>query len=286
MAPEGIPVTDESRCVAVFKPPAAVGVLGLAGALIVGSAHAADLFHGPGSLKDFPTAPPVPRCAIFHGFYVGAHVGDAVHDWTWQDRDAWTFEVSGNDADIHRDSVSATDSGVAGGVQAGFNWQRGCTVFGFEADWSWADLDSTKLHTDGDNDDTLRVRGTVDGFGTLRTRAGVVVDNLLLYVTGGLAFADIERRATFFENFPTVTESFTFSDTRVGLAAGLGAEWALTDHISLKSEALWLRFEDDTGTGICTHGACNPAGEPKRFDLQDDVFTARIGVNFKFGGGP
>jgi hypothetical protein len=59
------------------------------------------------------------------------------------------------------------------------------------------------------------------------------------------------------------------------LAAGFGAEWALTDRISIKSEALWLRFEEDSETRICKLSVCNGgAGEPKRFDVQDDLFTA------------
>jgi outer membrane immunogenic protein len=185
--------------------------------------------------------------------------------------------------------VSGNDNGLAGGVQAGFNWQRGCTVFGFEADWSWAGLDSRKLFTEGNPpppQDTLTLHSNIDGFGTLRTRAGVVVDSLLLYVTGGLAFADIERRATLFDSGaspPDDLETFSFSDTRFGLAAGLGAEWAVTDNISIKTEALWLRFEEDSQTRLCNMERC-ATDEPKRFDLQDDVFTARVGVNFKFGG--
>jgi outer membrane immunogenic protein len=253
-----------------------------ASAVSMGPARAADIFRGPpGSLKDFPgdfPAPVVPRCAIFHGFYIGGHVGGAFHDWTWQDRDDWTGEA---DRDLPN-FVSGTDNAVAGGVQGGFNWQRGCTVLGFEADWSWTDLGSSKLFTDGDSPpETLTVSSNIDGFGTLRTRAGIVVDSLLLYVTGGLAFADIERRATLFA-LPSDTETFTFSDTRLGLAAGVGAEWAFSDHISLKSEALWLRFDEDSQTRLCNIGSCT--NDPKRFDLQDDVFTARIGLNFRFGG--
>jgi outer membrane immunogenic protein len=284
-ASRGTPLKNESRRRnGRLKLLLAVTLPALAGAMSMGPAKATDIFRGPpGSLKDFP-APVVPTCAIFHGFYIGGHVGGAFHDWSWTDRDDWKGEA---DVDLPN-FVSGTDSGVAGGVQAGFNWQRGCTVFGLEADFSWADLGSSKLFTEGNPpfpQDTLTVTSNVDGFGTLRTRAGVVVDSLLLYVTGGLAFADINRRATLFDERPGPDdlETFSFDDTRFGLAAGVGAEWALTDFISLKSEALWLRFEEDNQTRLCNIENCTP-NEPKRFDLQDDVFTARIGLNFKFGG--
>jgi outer membrane immunogenic protein len=275
MTSAATPLKNESRRDRRLKLLMAVAVLALGGTVTVGSVQAADLYR-PGSIKDFP-APVVPACAIFHGFYIGGHVGGASHDWTWTDLDNWAQDVAG---DSLLATVSKTDSGVAGGIQGGFNWQRGCTVLGFEADFSWADLGSTKVHTDGDNDDFLRVSSQIDGFGTLRTRAGVVVDSLFLYVTGGLAFADIDRRWEVDET-PGI-ERFSSSDTRWGLTAGFGAEWALTDRISIKSEALWLRFEEDSATRICLDAGC--ANEPKRFELQDDVFTARIGLNFKFGG--
>jgi outer membrane immunogenic protein len=273
-------MSNESYCVAVYKPLAAAGVLAMAGVLSAASAQATDL--GPGSLKDFPTELPAPRCAIFHGFYIGGHVGGAIHNWNWQDRDAWANDL---EDELHVGSLSGTDTGVVGGVQGGFNWQRGCTVLGLEADWSWANLDSTKVNTDGDtgiNTDFLRVRSQLDGFGTLRTRAGVVVDNLLLYVTGGLAFADINRRWELEDLNPPAREAFSSSDTRLGVAAGLGAEWAINDFISIKSEALWLRFEDDSVTRFATVFA-NP-DRNVRFDNQDDVLTARVGLNFRFGG--
>ncbi len=36
---------------------------------------------------------------------------------------------------------------------------------------------------------TLAVSNNLQSFGTVRARTGVVVDNLMLYVTGGLAYA-------------------------------------------------------------------------------------------------
>ena len=273
VASGGIPVKDESRCVSVFKPLAAVSALALAGAVTVGSAQAADLYDPRESVKDFPGAPPARACALFHGVYIGGHAGAAFHDWSWTDRDAWAKEVGD---DRLPSTVSRTESGFIGGVQGGFNWQRGCTVFGLEADWSWAGLDSSKHFTDG-NSKNLTVASDIDGFGTLRTRAGVVVDSLLIYATGGLAFAEIDRDWQV-ENGSGFVEGFSSDDRRWGWTAGVGTEWAVTDRISLKSEALYLRFEDDTFTRAS-------GGENKRFDHEDAVWVGRVGLNFKLGGG-
>jgi outer membrane immunogenic protein len=275
---------NESRCVGCFKPLAAVSALALAGAVTVGAARAADIFDGRESRKG---SPPAPRCALFHGFYLGAHAGTAFHDWSWNDRDAWAKKGWGERLPS---TVSDTESGFIGGLQGGFNWQRGCTVFGFEADWSWADLDSTKGHTDGSSIASLTVKSDIDGFGTLRTRAGIVMDNLLLYVTGGLAFANVDRSWTLQNDDDDEVKSFKSSETRFGWAAGFGAEWALTDRITIKSETLWLRFDDDSFTAFNNNDnhnnhKDNDEERGARFDLQDNLFVARIGMNFKFDSG-
>jgi outer membrane immunogenic protein len=280
----GLRLEDESRRGGLFKPLTAASVLALACTLTNVPARADGLPDRRESLKDIS---PAPGCAFFHGFYHGYHVGSGSHDWSWSDRDAWAKE---EEYELPS-AVVATGNGVIGGLQAGFNWQRGCTVFGVEADWSFAGLDSTTFNTDGDDDDdvTLRVQSQIDGFGTLRTRAGVVVDHLLLYVTGGLAFANIDRRWTL-ENDDD-SETFDSSETQLGWTAGFGAEWALTDRITLKSEALWFRFDANGAAALNNNHDNNNNNDNnndehgKRFDLQDNVFVARIGLNFKFDSG-
>jgi outer membrane immunogenic protein len=267
----GIPVKDESRCGSWFKPLAAVSALALAGAVTMGSAQAADLYEPRESLKDAPSAGPR-ACALFQGFYIGGHAGSGSYDWSWDDRDAWANGANS----LLPHSVSDTESGFIGGVQGGFNWQRGCTVFGLEADWSWAGLDGTERHTNGGST-SLTVSSDVGGFGTVRMRSGVVVDSLLIYATGGFAFAEIDRNWTV-QNGNDLPVSFSSDDRRWGWTAGVGTEWAIADRISLKSEALYLRFEDDTFTR--TSG-----GENKRFDHEDAVWVGRVGLNFKLGGG-
>ena len=93
---------------------------------------------------------------------------------------------------------------------------------------------------------TSRLRG----FGSIRARSGVVVDNLLLYVTGGLAFAKFERTASgaFFAGkygcTYSCTEAFEQSRTRWGWTAGVGAEWALWSNWSIKSEFSMLASKE------------------------------------------
>jgi outer membrane immunogenic protein len=83
-------------------------------------------------------------------------------------------------------------------------------------------------------------------FGTVRARTGVVLDNVLLYVTGGLAYARFNRDFTVLENGPPpVSAVFSSSRTRWGWTAGVGSEWSFAPNWSLKSEFLYMRFVDD-----------------------------------------
>jgi hypothetical protein len=69
---------------------------------------------------------------------------------------------------------------------------------------------------------------------------------------------------------------------RWGLTAGVGTEWALNRTISIKTEALYIRFSEESSshTSLITVGA----PETKRFDHEDAMWVARVGLNIKLGG--
>jgi outer membrane immunogenic protein len=246
------------------------------GALTAGSAGAADL-PARVSMQTQPRA----GCAQFGGWYLGANAGWAYYDHQWTDRDGWAAD---SDTQLPQ-TVRSTNSGFIGGGQAGYNYQMGCTVFGIEADYSWSNITNQTFNTDSDAGaglDTLRTSSAMRGIGTLRARTGVVVDNLLLYVTGGVAFANFNRSYTLTDNIGGVfvSETFSSSQNKWGWVAGVGTEWALGNNWSLKSEALYVHFEDDQKSFT---SALNGA-PARRFDHVDNVWMARVGVNYRFGG--
>jgi outer membrane immunogenic protein len=253
------------------------------GFAFVGSAIAADM------RMPAKAAPPIarPACAQFGGWYVGANVGWGYLAHNYHDRDNL---AQFTDDDLPT-STRDTKSGVNGGVQAGYNYQTGCTLFGIEADWSWSDTNASSFNTDGDGPvgapgtDTLSVSSKMRWFGTVRARSGVIVDNVLLYVTGGLAYANFNNSVSIFEDDPATTLTLSRSKTRWGWTAGLGTEWAFAPNWSLKSEVLYMRFEKDTATFI---GDGLPAGgnlgQAYRLESQNEAWISRIGVNYRFGG--
>ena len=141
---------------------------------------------------------------------------------------------------------------------------------------------------DGDagTQDAVSVESKMKWFGTLRTRGGIVVDNVLLYITGGLAYANFNRNITVFEDAPATTASFSADNTRWGWTAGAGFEWAFAPNWSLKSEFLYMRFKNDevNFTGQTINGInFGVPGRSYAFDRQDDAWITRVGVNYRWG---
>jgi outer membrane immunogenic protein len=261
--------------------------------LLATSAIVALVAAAPASAADIPVKAPVyrpaaPACAQFGGFYIGGNVGYAYYDHTWSDRDAWTREI---DDDLQRSNVRTDRSGFIGGVQGGYNWQNNCTVFGVQVDYAWSSIKASVLDTDGDVGaalDTLSVESRLKGLGTVRLRTGIVVDNLMLYVTGGVGWGSFDRTYTQTDVGLPGFETFSTSKTKWAWVAGVGSEWALWSNWSIQSEVLYARFERDEVSFTCAAAAtCTPGGaRTVRFEHQDSAWVTRIGLNYRFGGAP
>jgi opacity protein-like surface antigen len=88
-----------------------------------------------------------------------------------------------------------------------------------------ASITASAFNTNGD--DALSISSQLRAIGTIRARTGVVFDNVLLYVTGGLAYANFERNVTGHDIDGERIDVFESSRTRWGWVAGFGAEWAI-----------------------------------------------------------
>jgi len=144
---------------------------------------------------------------------------------------------------------SSSPNGFAGGLEAGYNWQTGQFVYGFETD----------LQLTGAEDSALGRRFANPWFGTLRGRAGFAANNMLFYGTGGFAYGTGRLE----------TLNMTESHAHFGWTAGAGAEVALTQHWSAKVEYLFVKLNDErySLTGL---------------DHQFESNLLRFGLNYKF----
>ena len=193
------------------------------------------------------------------GFHVGISAAYGMHDAGWRDRDGWAAAQS----------ISEEVEGWGAGGHVGYNVQCDELVFGLEGDWSWADL-STSNNYDGNR---YTVSSKLNNFATMRGKFGLATDHVLLYVTGGLAYADIERKWDLIPQDPCCSGSY--SQGKWGWTGGGGIEIARGDRLKFFAEVLYLDFGDDRHN-MADCCAVNNFG----FDIDDSVLIARTGVRY------
>jgi len=178
------------------------------------------------------------------GFYLGINGG---YGWG---RSSW--DAVGTSTDV---------SGGMVGLTAGYNWQAMGSpwVFGLEGDIDWTNIKGSSALCGG-----LICETQNNWFGTVRGRVGYAWDRFLPYVTGGVAFGDVEANRTGFAGS---------SDTNVGWTVGAGIEGVLAGNWTAKLEYLYA----DLGDTTCSAVAC---GTATNVDLQVNI--VRAGVNYRF----
>jgi outer membrane immunogenic protein len=227
-----------------------------------GAAGAADI-----PVKAPRPLPPPCAAAQFQGGYIGVSGGGV--NWTANRTDQDEVLVDVNTI------VQKRWGGIAGG-QIGYNWTTCNTVWGIEVDGSWVGARVTTRLSPNSDDSDITITSRFDALVTARTRAGIVMDNLLLYVTGGVAAA---RFKTEWSNAP---DGFaTISEWRWGWTAGFGTEYAWTPNVSIKFETLYVDFVDREHRVLFF-----PPDGFGNFTHSDSAWITRIGINVKFGKAP
>jgi outer membrane immunogenic protein len=208
-----------------------------------------------------------PAAFNWSGYYFGGVVGGALFDNSFADQQC-AFACDG--ADMSRWAFTA-------GLTAGVNWQFGSGLVGLEADINWANFK---------NELSSRGFGYVehdgakwDWFSTVRGRAGLAVDRTLLYVTGGIAIAKPKYFAVYDVGGSGLRNEI--SETKVGLAGGAGAEFALSNNLSAKAEYLFIGLPD-TRTHVVTSN-CTP--NDCFLTFKSNAHILRAGLNYKFDSG-
>lgn len=229
-----------------------------------------------------PAAANGPHPFSWTGLYIGAHAG---HGWAdWDGRMAYSDATPGDGFDSGGKTIGG--DGLNGGLQAGFNVQTGSVVWGLEADVSWMDADgeATLLpYPNSAGSPAWKFRTELDVLGTVRGRVGVTSGPLLIYATGGVAFA---RATTHLDVLGPGYNAWARSEENlIGWAAGGGLEWAFAPHWSLKAEYLYVDL-GDTGSNMAgiQKTSC-PAGCPHTtdsFPADLDLHIVRAGINYRF----
>ena len=240
------------------------------------------------------------------GFYIGAHVGEALSATNFSD----PFGVS-----VFGDTVLSP--GLLGGGQLGYNWQPAGSPWLFGAE-----VDASGLSSDGTNtcfaasaltiNATCRVRP--QAVGTVAGRIGYAMgpaDELygvdqpagaspfrsatLIYGKAGLAWAndqiDMARNNDLAGSLGFTIPSNSTSTPFWGWTLGFGAEHALTRAWSLKVEydylALGSRNVANLGSSTFSpSGVLLGAAPPGTSAVSQNIQIVKMGVNYKLGADP
>jgi outer membrane immunogenic protein len=140
------------------------------------------------------------------------------------------------------------------GAAAGYNHQVGNIVAGLEADYNFAKATY----------DTSEV-ASVGSFGTFRGRLGYAIDRTMIFATAGVAVTQLSGRYGY----------ASYNEFSSSWVAGGGVEYALTNMLTVKAEALYADFGsagDNKTVGLVTAEA----------KAETSAVIGRMGMNFKF----
>jgi outer membrane immunogenic protein len=218
--------------------------------LAAGVSALALLSVAPALAADLPArmatkAPAYVQVYNWTGFYVGVHAG-----YGWGDLDGG--------AGIG----STSQDGFFGGAQVGYNWQAPGSnwVFGLELDSAWANIEEST------NVAGITFASDTNYIGSFRGRVGYAWDRTLLYVTGGLGWANNEISAS--AVIPPATVVVSESNTHFGYVLGAGVEYAFAGPWSVKGEYLYYGLGNESYSGL---------------DADLSIHTVKLGLNYRFG---
>lgn len=247
--------------------------IGSASLALIGSvvmARAADLAVAP-----VEPAAPIPYAFSWTGFYVGANIGYGFGGEDEVGAHAPSVGVSVNNI------AKFDDSGVFGGVQAGYNYQIGSFVVGLEADIQGSGISDkfSKTITAAGIPFATSGKSDITWFGTLRPRVGYAWDRILVYGTGGLAFGGVDYRVSG-DAGALGRVDMKSDDTRVGWTAGAGIEYAFLDNWSTKLEYKYVNFGKDKVSGVVVGGPGD--GTVVTTNETAQFHAVSLGINYKF----
>ena len=183
------------------------------------------------------------------GPYVGGYVGGGSGDAHWE-------TASGS-------KIDHSISGGLGGVQGGYNWQRGAWLLGAQADFGVGDLSGSSRCPNP----TFECKTELQSLFTLRVRAGPIIANrVAIYGTAGVASGAVK---TSVDNHANSKDD----DTKAhgGWTAGAGVSGLITRHIQWQAEYLRISLRSENHELQLVDN---------KVKLNADIF--RVGVHYKF----
>lgn len=175
-------------------------------------------------------------------------------------------DVNGN-FDAAGIEYPTNDEAAAAFISFGHDWQTGELVIGAAADIGFL---SAKASVNPGSPETNEITSELKSLASVRARLGLAQANSLIYLTGGIAFADIDSQSLYTGDAPLKTNGW-----RNGWVIGAGVEYALDENWTLSAEALQYGFKP-------TSDYFPGYGTTYREDLDISPRLVRIGLQYQF----
>lgn len=186
---------------------------------------------------------------------------------------------------------AADASSWLAGAHAGYNWQQGGVVFGFETD-----LQATRLASSMNGGliytppppgptDFARTLATTDWYGTFRGRLGTTFGPLLVYVTGGAAYGNVGLSSAI--SAFGLTTQFQNSQTRLGGVGGVGFEYLLQPNVMLTFGYQYVDLGTVRGSSGTSGfvGCCTFTSLSQSATVHAQFQTVMVGLSWRFAPG-
>jgi outer membrane immunogenic protein len=261
----------DSRRAAPMKTAATVAIA--IASIVIGKAHAADM-------SPIPAGAPAVAPPVTYGSYAPGAYGN--YNWSGiylGGNGGYGLSESGSSYLVSNGLTGGSGKlagGVAGG-QIGVNWQFGAFVTGLEGDLQWSGVQGSGTTACG-SACTVTATENIDAFATLRARAGIAFDSVLVYGTAGGAWTNASANVN--ANVTGAGAAGTnLSASKLGWTAGGGIEVAVLNNWTARLEYLYI----DTGniSGTATIPASLGGGTiTETAAVRDNII--RVGFNYRF----
>lgn len=188
----------------------------------------------------------------WNGLYAGLSLGEGTH----------TTSALDNDYYYYGGTQEFNSKALTYGLQGGINHQKGSLVLGAELSYTFTDNEDALRY-----DTNVRVANELNSVLSLRGRAGLAVDNALVYMTLGVAQMDAEHDWN-----DGVNDRFRASTDGLGAIYGIGVEAKLNDQMSVRGEFLNAKSPNEAGKSI----------NGDQFTFTSEYSSVSIGANFLF----
>jgi outer membrane immunogenic protein len=178
-------------------------------------------------------------------------------------------------------SNAASASSFVAGAHAGYNWQQGSMVYGFETDFQGMGLNSSMTGglTPSSNPagDYAHTTGSIDYYGTFRGRFGFTTGQWLFFGTGGAAYGNVDLSSQF--TTLGTTTALDVSQMKIGWVVGAGLEYLLRPNWML---TLNYQYVDLGNVGLSSSAFNFPITVGQVANIHAQFQTVMIGFSYRF----